>query len=82
MSRTFHARGQCFIVLSRWLAVRDVVTHFVPDQPLEAVSFCEASDEAMAMFVRSARQIAGHTNVQNAIAPVGDDVNKPAHASS
>jgi hypothetical protein len=78
MRRTFQARGQCFMVVSRWIARRDVVVPFVPDEAREAVLPGEAVDQALAVLPGATGEVARHAEGERAVAPVRHEVDPTA----
>jgi hypothetical protein len=40
---------------------------FEPDQPVHCIGLCEPRDQALTMISRSARQLAGHADVERSV---------------
>ena len=58
--------------------IADVIEVFVVDKPLEAESFGEAFDLPFAMLEGAALQIACHAGIENAVALIGDEIDRAA----
>ena len=54
--------------------VSDVVELLKIDQPLQTISFGETIDETRAMFEYPADKITGHTDIENAVGTIGQNV--------
>ena len=63
MSRTFHARGQCFIVFPL-NGEPDVIVLFVVDEPFEVVSFRKAFNDTFTVFEDAANKIVCDTQIE------------------
>jgi hypothetical protein len=53
----------------------DIVEPLCINQPLQAVVFGKSVDQPFPMFVGSSRQVAGDTDVKDAVAPIGHEIN-------
>jgi hypothetical protein len=56
----------------------DVVVRFEINQAREAVPFRETLNQMVTMLITAAHKIARDTNIEDAVAPVGHDVNEAA----
>jgi hypothetical protein len=56
----------------------DVIVRLEIDEPLQAISFCEAGYLSSTVFADPADQIIGNADVQNPIRPIGQYVDPAA----
>jgi hypothetical protein len=72
-------------VLNRFLSLNcqsDVVVVLAVNEHLESVSLCKTFYEAHAVFERAAGQITGDAGAENAVAPIGHEIEPAASHSS
>ena len=55
--------------------ISDVVELLEIDRPFQSISLGKAIDDPRAMFEHPANKIAGHPDIEDAIRPVGQNVN-------